>query len=121
MRTVYIAGPMTGYIDFNYPAFDHASRVWADKGWAVLNPADHFLRDQRLDMPVYMRGAIHAVLQADALALLPGWENSPGATMEVILAHRLGLEIYDAITGKGINVAEVCYADAHRAWERLEV
>ena len=110
--TVYIAGPMTGYEDYNYPAFDEAASEWADRGWAVLNPADHFLRDQDLDMSQYMRGAIHALLQADAVALLPGWTNSPGATMEVIMAHRLGLTVYD-VAGFDMTdkIRDVRYSD----------
>lgn len=107
---------MTGYIDYNYPAFDKASQEWAGRGWAVLNPADHFLRNQDLDMAVYMRGAIHAVLQADAVAVLPNWESSEGATMEVIMAHKLGLPVYNSETGKEMDVRGVqyihVYADA---------
>lgn len=109
-QRIYIAGPMTGYPDYNYPAFDEAAKIWSDRGWAVLNPADHFLRDQDLEMATYMRGAIHAVLQADAVAVLNGWSTSPGATMEVIMAHRLGLPIYNAYTGASVNVRDVRYS-----------
>lgn len=111
-QRVYIAGPMTGYTDYNYPAFDKASKFWADRGWAVLNPADHFLGDQGLQMATYMRGAVHAVLQADAIALLPGWAHSPGATMEVIMGHRMGLPVYDAITGEAMEIKPVRYSHA---------
>ena len=109
-KVVYIAGPMTGIPDYNYPAFHAAARAWAEDGWAVLNPADHFLRDQELEMKQYMRGAIHALLQADAIALLPGWANSPGATMEAIMAHRLGLSVVNS-WGVPIELNDVRYAD----------
>jgi len=37
------------------------------------------------------------IYACDAIALLPGWEQSIGATVEVALAQWLSLPIYDAI------------------------
>ena len=36
---VYIAGPMTGLPDLNYPAFNAAEEALTAAGHAVLNPA----------------------------------------------------------------------------------
>lgn len=37
---LYIAGPMTGYSDFNDPAFFDAAQVLQGAGYATINPAD---------------------------------------------------------------------------------
>lgn len=39
---VYIAGPMTGLPEYNFPAFHAAAKAWRDAGWEVLNPAEAF-------------------------------------------------------------------------------
>lgn len=94
---LYIAGPMTGLPEFNYPAFDAAEQQLQAEGFAVLNPtsieADNPTpgTPQRWDW--YMRRAIRLVLEADGLALLPGWSTSTGAKLELSIALRLGLEI----------------------------
>lgn len=89
---VYLAGPMTGYPDFNYPAFHDYAAALRLAGHEVLNPAEHF--DGRQDLPyeTYMRGAIEALLQAEAIFTLPGWVRSKGAKMEMLIAQRLGLK-----------------------------
>ena len=38
--TIYVAGPMRGFENFNYPAFDRCARVLLKQGWIVINPAE---------------------------------------------------------------------------------
>ncbi len=38
--TIYIAGPMRGFKDYNYPAFDRQQTVLEKQGWRVINPAE---------------------------------------------------------------------------------
>jgi hypothetical protein len=40
-----------------------------------------------------MRADIKALCDCDGLALLPGWQHSNGAHVELNLAHRLGMTI----------------------------
>lgn len=106
--TVYIAGPMRGYPKFNFPAFDAARDAWLAKGWKVISPAD---LDREIDgfdpesptqevqpMAYYMRRDIEALLECTAVAFLPGWRKSQGATLEHTVAVALGLELFDADT-----------------------
>lgn len=91
---LYIAGPMSGLPDFNYPAFNAAADELAARGFDVLNPVDaEALNDtgapQRWDW--YMRHAIRMVLAADGVALLDGWEKSRDAQLEHRIATDLGL------------------------------
>jgi len=87
---VYIAGPMTGLPDLNYPAFYAAEEALTAAGHAVLNPARNGTIVGNA-WQQYMRLSIAQVLQAEAVALLPGWVNSRGARLERRIATDLGL------------------------------
>jgi hypothetical protein len=39
-KRVYIAGPMRGYPNFNFPAFDAAAKRGRDLGYVVISPAE---------------------------------------------------------------------------------
>jgi hypothetical protein len=38
---VYVAGPMTGIKDFNYPAFNAVAASLREAGYLIENPAEH--------------------------------------------------------------------------------
>lgn len=95
---VYIAGPMTGLKDFNYPAFNAAAQRWRDAGFQVFNPAENFDGDTGRDYREYMREDLAMLLKVDAIALLMGWRLSRGARYELLTAQLLGLLIYNAET-----------------------
>lgn len=105
-KRVYIAGPMTGYEDYNYPAFNAAAERWRAAGWHVFNPAEHDqpTAEQEATLTadeiraLYMRMDIGWVMQSDAVALLPGWQASKGANVEVAVARILNLFVFDAET-----------------------
>jgi hypothetical protein len=40
-KRLYLAGPMTGIEDFNYPAFNAMAERLRAAGYEVKNPADH--------------------------------------------------------------------------------
>lgn len=84
---LYIAGPMTGKPDLNYPAFFRAEEQLAACGYEVLNPA----RNPGPHYSDYMRQGFTQVCQADAIALLDGWQGSVGAGQERTLAFWLGV------------------------------
>jgi hypothetical protein len=96
---IYIAGPMTGIANHNFPAFDAAARRLEKLGWEVVNPADNFGGKTNLPRKSYLRIDVALLLQCDALALIPGWEQSAGARLEYLLARELGLPIHDARDG----------------------
>ena len=107
---IYISGPMTGCPNLNFPAFHAAAERFRKAGWDVANPAENF--GGRTDLPreAYLRADVTMLAGCDAIALLPGWPESHGATLEYLLAGELGLEIYDAETmqpAKGLPDATV--------------
>ena len=89
---IYIAGPMTGLPDLNYPAFNAEAARLRAMGHHVENPAENPKRDS---WQGYMRLSIAQLVTCDAVALLPGWENSDGAKLEVDIARKLGLTVSD--------------------------
>lgn len=94
VRYIYVAGPMTGVSDYNFPAFDEAEIRLFNLGWAVQNPT---INGSSTDKPYeyYIRHALNQVLLCDAIALLPGWRNSTGAQTELYVAVRCGMGVYE--------------------------
>lgn len=100
---VYLAGPMTGYADYNRPAFTAAAEHVRAQGWVPVNPHDTDPTHDG-DCPSGDRHGGHpnacwyaaslAVLAScDAVLMLPGWEQSEGARLEHDEARRLGLPV----------------------------
>lgn len=109
---LYIAGPMTGIRDWNFPAFDSAAEYLRGCGYSVINPADldrttGFHESQRAVTGDFMRRAMQrdlsAICECDGVAVLENWQASLGAGIEVALAVRLGLRIIDAETLEDIT------------------
>lgn len=99
MPRIYIAGPMTGLPEFNYPAFDAAAAAWRAKGWDVENPAEHFGGAQDRSYVEYVYADIESLQDCDAIAMLPGWNgpNARGSVWErAIATHLLKIPVYDA-------------------------
>ncbi len=92
-KSVYIAGPMTGLPDLNFPAFHARAAELRALGYDVINPAE-INPDSHMSWRDCMRTDIAALVFCDAIDMLPGWENSRGATLEFDIANRLGLTIY---------------------------
>lgn len=110
---VYLAGPMRGYPEFNVPAFITAAKILRTAGHEVWSPIEHDMRNgidftgSDGDLEAFsqatgfnLRTALAAdlnwiCLEADAMARLPGWEKSLGATAEVATAQALGLHIFN--------------------------
>lgn len=89
--TLYIAGPMTGLPEFNYPAFNAAAAKLRAAGYTVLNPAENPQPCRQPTWQDWMRQAIGMLIQADAVATLDGWNESRGATVEVSLAGAIDI------------------------------
>ena len=85
---IYLAGPMTGHPDFNYPAFNAEAARLRAIGYRVENPAENPVQTT---WQTYMRQALAQLVKCDAVALLPGWKASRGARIENQLAIDLGI------------------------------
>tara|TARA_B100000131_G_scaffold305596_1_gene331737 strand:- start:1 stop:384 length:384 start_codon:yes stop_codon:yes gene_type:complete len=110
--TIYVAGPMRGYENYNYPAFDYRAKKLEEMGWTVINPAE---LDRNEGKPMsdpmafspetnyadheFMRQALKRDMDAlcddcTAIYMMANWEESRGAKAEWHLAKALGLDIF---------------------------
>lgn len=113
-KKVYLAGPMRGLPEFNFPAFFEKEAHLRRIGYQVFNPARRDNEVHGTDISVGnaegdealaaeehgfdLREALGAdtawiCAEADAIYMLPGWSRSTGATAERALAIALGLEV----------------------------
>lgn len=92
MQRIYIAGPMSGIEGFNYPAFNEAAAKLRALGFHVENPAENPAPPCG-SWAGYMRSAITQLVKCDWLVLLPGWEESRGASLEYRLAVELCMPV----------------------------
>ena len=87
-QRVYLAGPMRGHPDLNFPAFHAATLDLTDRGYDVWSPAAQGLADDS-SFEACMAVDLPEVVRADAVVVLPGWQDSQGARIETTVAWRL--------------------------------
>ena len=108
---------MSGVPYFNFPEFFRSEEFLINEGWQVLNPAkttvtlwgdfwkecpsgSHEEAEKACwpkSSPTYkvaLRMDLMSIFdKAEAIALMPGWERSKGATIEKLLADALDLRV----------------------------
>lgn len=99
---IYVAGPMRNFPEYNFPAFHEATATLRRLGHDVFNPAERDLQDgfdptidKALPLTYYMRIDLPAVCESDAVVVLPGWQLSQGANIEVFVAMQCGLQVLE--------------------------
>jgi nucleoside 2-deoxyribosyltransferase len=93
---IYVAGPMTNMPNFNFPAFHAMAARLRAAGHQVENPAE-INPDPCAEWTECMFADLKAISQCDAIVMLPGWEQSPGAQIERLWATRTGKAVYCAM------------------------
>lgn len=96
---LYIAGPMSGIEEHNFPAFYLAEAQLREAGYRVVNPAS--VNQIGTPWTDCLKKDLKKLLDCDGLALLPGWEHSRGATLEHDVAERLEYPIHTVIEWLG--------------------
>ena len=95
----YLSGPMTGLPDNGYPAFQAAAERLRSQGVQVISP--HEITPPGAgpwSWAAHMRVDLAALLTADLIVMLPGWETSRGARLEKAVAEALGLVVDYSLT-----------------------
>ena len=88
----YLAGPMSGIKNLNFPAFHAAAAHLRALGHEVINPAE-LCPDQAMPWTECMKRDIAELVTCEAIVMLPGWRNSKGACVEWGLATVLELKV----------------------------
>ncbi len=114
MKPLYLAGPMTGIPQFNFPLFDAAAKDLRSRGLLITSPHENDTPavqaaawaspDGKLDDAGKIAGetwgdilARDVKLVADecsGVVVLPGWGKSKGARLEVFVALQCKLPVF---------------------------
>lgn len=100
---VYIAGPMAGIPDYNHTAFEQRAKDLEALDHIPANPSG--IKPPAHDGPCLgdpvegrdhhygcqLRAGLEMLMYCDAISLLPGWQESRGASTEEHVARSLGL------------------------------
>ena len=109
LSTCYIAGPMRGYDQYNFPMFDQCRNSMRARTFKVVSPADMdrcvgfdpTQSDAEPELtPEFLRAAqirdVMAIInKADFVVMLPGWKFSTGALGEFQLARWKGIPVFE--------------------------
>lgn len=108
---IYLAGPMRGYVQYNFPLFDEWEDYLLGRKFVVASPArmdrecdnlhpEQFPEDWDWNsVPTYfsvtdaMRRDICNIAECSHIIMLPGWQYSSGACAEFNVARACGLTI----------------------------
>lgn len=121
---LYIAGPMSGYPNMNFPEFHRVARWLHDMGFEVVNPAEketkHGTHKPDPDKipkawggnsdktPAEVRKwDIEVLLECDGVVLLDGWIKSWGACLEAAVAQVCGMPLYEEPYSPNCRLTEI--------------
>ena len=93
---VFIAGPMTGFPDWNRAAFYDAEERLSSWDIEAINPAGlAFIIPEYAPHEMFVDTTCALVKHCQAVVRLPGWENSTGVKRELAAAVKHGVPVFD--------------------------
>lgn len=102
-KRAYLAGPMTGYPDYNAAGFAAAGEWVRAQDWEPVSPHDTD-PSHGGDCPpgekhkghpnaCWYGAGVRVLLGCDLIVLLPGWAESTGARIELAVANERGMPV----------------------------
>lgn len=105
---IYLAGPMAGMPDHNFPAFDAKAAELRALGHEVYNPAEiepdvyEQIKDEEKRAAHHNSGYRNCLSkelrwicdEAEGMYLLSGWEHSKGANAEFNVGKAVGVKFF---------------------------
>ena len=89
---IYVIGPVSGMKDRNIDRFVKASSALQAAGYETAIPHDYVRFDAEWEDA--MKASIKRMLDADGVAMLNGWHDSRGASLEYDVARKVGIPAY---------------------------
>lgn len=139
-KKYYLAGPMSGIPQFNFPAFDAACLRLRAAGFDIVSPHEHDTPETQAAARASVDGAPmpketgaetwaeclarDVVLVGDVCAgiiFLPGWERSRGAKLEAFTGLLCGKEFGAYVAHEGAEPVEWVTHEAVRNILRLNL
>jgi hypothetical protein len=94
---LYVAGPMSGHVANNYPAFNQAAAFLRSAGYEVVNPAEFSVPSgSRVHYVDLLREDLRYMLDCHGVATIEGWWESTGARNETQVAGLLRMPVRTA-------------------------
>lgn len=90
MKTLYLSGPITNNPNAE-ELFAKNEAHYTAEGYRVINPLK--INPRQVLWHQAMRRDLAALVQADAIVMLPGWEYSEGARLEHLVAQKLNIPV----------------------------
>jgi len=123
----YLSGPMSGLPNNNSKAFNDAEADLFCAGYRVVNPVKVGLaleeiarrHNREISYLDYLVQDLLELMNCSYVVVLPGWEKSMGACIEVILSIHRGLKVYEYPSLRPVDVSisihvkqnEMCSSD----------
>jgi len=101
----YLAGPMSGIPEQNYPVFTHACQQLRSMGYEIVSPHETFVCQDAEQWNACLRRDVGTLSGCDGIILLPGWSKSRGARLELHIALTLDMPILMFQNGHVYNIS----------------
>lgn len=108
LRSAYLAGPMRGHPEYNFPEFRRWTTKLRARGWKIFSPAERDEQDPDIDhteniagwsgsrgLDYFMAHDLKAVCETDCVIYMPGWETSQGARLEGMVAVEIAHPVFE--------------------------
>lgn len=90
MKKIYISGGITGVENYEVN-FKNAEIALEYAGFQPVNPVE-LKHDHDQSYGEFMKVDLKALIECDGILMLEGWESSPGAKIEKMVADFCGIE-----------------------------
>lgn len=95
---------MRGLPEFNFPEFRRVTKILRAAGYTIFSPAE--MDEERgfdgttdvpydFDLSAAIMRDLDAIVQADGIIMLPGWEKSSGVRVEKAMTEFLGKDVLE--------------------------
>lgn len=92
-KKVYLSGPISGFLlEGRICTFRHVAEMVEKWGHNAVNPFENGLPHDA-EYQDHMRADLKMLLECDAILMLPDWQQSAGAQLELRVAISCGLEL----------------------------